>query len=130
MRVTLQLPISKLIRSCEGEGNFQRRLIRSSAAAARCENFSFFRRALDKSKNACTLESPTTERHPVSESEWKSEDEVVITFGTLQQAQLEAFNNGVRYTLQYLRDEVFGEEITKTDIWTDCFGDGTEAENN
>ncbi len=66
----------------------------------------------------------------MSESEWKSEDEVVITFGTLQQAQLEAFNNGVRYTLQYLRDEVFGEEITKTDIWTDCFGDGTEAENN
>jgi hypothetical protein len=57
----------------------------------------------------------------MSESEWKPEDEVVITFGTLQQAQLEAFANGVQYVLQYLKDEVYGESITETDIWKDFF---------
>ena len=55
-------------------------------------------------------------------SEWQDDDEVVITYSTLKQAQLEAFNNGVRYTLQYLRDEVYGDGITETDIWKDCFG--------
>jgi hypothetical protein len=57
----------------------------------------------------------------MSESEWKPEDEIVITFGTLQQAQLEAFANGVQYVLQYLKDEVYGESITETDIWKDFF---------
>jgi len=49
-------------------------------------------------------------------------------YKTLEQTKLEAFQDGVRYALQYLKDEVFGEEITKTSIWEEHFG--TEAENN
>ncbi len=63
-------------------------------------------------------------------SNWKPGDEVVINFGTLQQLEFEAFHNGVRYALQYLRDEVYGDGITETDIWSECFGDGMEGEEN
>ena len=32
------------------------------------------------------------------------------------------FEEGVRYALEYLRDEVYGEGITETSIWEDYFG--------
>jgi hypothetical protein len=44
-----------------------------------------------------------------------------------EQEKLEAFKDGVRYALEYLKDEVFGEEVTETDIWKEHFG--TEDED-
>lgn len=63
-------------------------------------------------------------------SDWKDEDELVLTYKVIKEAQEQAFYNGVRYALQYLRDEVFGEEITKTSLWTDCFGETEKEEKN
>jgi hypothetical protein len=45
-----------------------------------------------------------------------------------EQEKLEAFKDGVRYALEYLKDEVFGEEVTETDIWKDHFGE-KDADN-
>lgn len=66
----------------------------------------------------------------MSENEWKPEDEVVITFGTLQQVQTDAFKDGVRYALQYL-EEVYGDGITETDLWKEFIGtEDSEAEDD
>lgn len=39
----------------------------------------------------------------------------------IERNQSEAFNDGVKYALEYLRDEVYGAEITETAIWRDFF---------
>ena len=38
------------------------------------------------------------------------------------------FDEGVRYALTYLRDEVYGEGITETDLWKE-FVEEKENEN-
>ena len=40
----------------------------------------------------------------------------------------DAFANGARYALEYLRDEVYGDGVMETDIWADFFGDEDEQE--
>lgn len=40
----------------------------------------------------------------------------------ITRTQMEHFADGVRYALTYLRDEVYGDEITETAIWRDFFG--------
>jgi len=45
-----------------------------------------------------------------------------------EQEKLEAFKDGVRYALEYLRDEVYGDGVTETDIWKEHFGE--EADDN
>lgn len=37
----------------------------------------------------------------------------------------DTFKDGVKYALEYLRDEVYGEAITETDIWHDFFEEDT-----
>ena len=37
---------------------------------------------------------------------------------TIDQIENEAFKDGVRYALQRL-EEVFGEEVTETDLWSE-----------
>ena len=49
-------------------------------------------------------------------------------YKTLEQTQLEAFQDGVRYALHRL-EEVFGEEVTKTDVWKE-HNSATEGEDN
>ena len=39
----------------------------------------------------------------------------------MEQTASDAFNDGVKYALKYLRDEVYGAEITETAIWRDFF---------
>lgn len=38
----------------------------------------------------------------------------------------DSFNEGARYVLEYLRNEVYGEGIEETDVWTDFFGESEE----
>lgn len=49
-------------------------------------------------------------------SEWQDEDVITTTFKSIKMAREESFEDGVRYALQRL-EEVFGEEITETDLW-------------
>lgn len=37
---------------------------------------------------------------------------------TIDQIENQAFRDGVRYALDYLKD-VFGEEVAETDIWSE-----------
>lgn len=39
----------------------------------------------------------------------------------------DSFNEGARYVLEYLRDEVYGKEIEETDVWKDFFGEGEDV---
>ena len=32
------------------------------------------------------------------------------------------FEDGVRYALEYLRDEVYGDGVMETDLWSEYFG--------
>lgn len=33
----------------------------------------------------------------------------------------DSFNEGARYVLEYLRNEVYGKEIEETNVWQDFF---------
>ena len=45
----------------------------------------------------------------------------------MDKTPIDFFYEGVKYALEYLRDEVYGEAITETAIWRDFFeGDTTE----
>ena len=35
----------------------------------------------------------------------------------------DAFADGARYVLEYLRDEVYGDGVTETDVWQEFFGE-------
>jgi hypothetical protein len=39
----------------------------------------------------------------------------------MAQTPADAFKDGVKYALEYLRDEVYGAEVTETAIWRDFF---------
>ena len=43
---------------------------------------------------------------------------------TYEEAIGEAFADGVKYALEYLRDEVYGDGVMDTDIWSDFFEEG------
>jgi hypothetical protein len=49
-------------------------------------------------------------------------------YKTLEQTQLEAFQDGVRYALNRL-EEVFGTEVTETDVWKE-YNPDNEGEDN
>lgn len=36
------------------------------------------------------------------------------------------FAQGVRYALEYMRDEVYGDGVTETDLWNDFFGEDND----
>lgn len=45
---------------------------------------------------------------------------------TIEQIETEAFRDGVRYALDYLKD-VFGDEVAETDLWSEYNSEeGTE----
>jgi hypothetical protein len=49
-------------------------------------------------------------------------DEITTTLGTIDIVRREAFDEGIRYALDYLSD-IF-EGINETDIWADVYGKG------
>lgn len=57
-----------------------------------------------------------------------------MTESILNNATTEAygkgFERGVRTTLKYLRDEVYGAGIEDTDVWKDYFTSGDNEEDN
>lgn len=44
----------------------------------------------------------------------------------LEKLKQEAFVEGAKYILEYMRDEVYGDGVTETDVWADFFGDEDE----
>lgn len=49
-------------------------------------------------------------------------DEITTTLSTIDIVRKEAFNDGIRYALEYLYS-VF-EGIEETDLWADVYGKG------
>lgn len=45
---------------------------------------------------------------------------------TYEEAIGEAFADGVKYALEYLEAEVYGDSITETDLWNDYFGENND----
>lgn len=39
----------------------------------------------------------------------------------------DSFNEGARYVLEYLRNEVYGKEIEETNVWQDFFGESEKV---
>ena len=52
--------------------------------------------------------------------------DTIDTMNELEKLKQEAFVEGAKYILEYMRDEVYGDGVTETDVWADFFGDEDE----
>lgn len=52
--------------------------------------------------------------------------DTIDTMNDLDKMTQDAFNEGAKYILEYMRDEVYGDGVMETDVWADFFGDEDE----